>query len=99
MGRDTSSQWAERVRRWRAGGLTAREFAAQEGVNRHTLWHWAWKLGRGGGTPAFIEVVGTPEVRVDGGIEIVVRETVRIRVMGSFDAAVLRQVIAALEAR
>jgi hypothetical protein len=79
--------------------MTAREFAAREGVNRHTLSHWAWKLGRARVAPAFIEVIATPEIRGGGSIEIVVRETLRIRVSGAFDAAVLREVVAALETR
>jgi transposase len=99
MGRETLIVWAERVRRWRASGVTAREFAVQEGVNRHTLSHWAWKLGRARVAPAFIEVIATPEIRDGGSIEIILRETLRIRVSGAFDATVLREVVAALEAR
>ena len=44
-GRDV---WAKRVARWRESGLTAKEFAAETGMNVHTLAHWAWKLGAGG---------------------------------------------------
>ena len=62
----TREEWAWRVTQWRRSGLTAREFAARIGVNRHTLAHWAWRLGassRGSarGVPAtrFVEVVGT----------------------------------------
>jgi len=36
------------VSRWRESGLTAKEFAAETGMNAHTLAHWAWKLGAGG---------------------------------------------------
>jgi hypothetical protein len=44
-GRDV---WAKRVSWWRESGLTAKEFAAESGMNAHTLAHWAWKLGAGG---------------------------------------------------
>jgi hypothetical protein len=46
VGRDV---WAKRVSRWRESGLTAKEFAAETGMNAHTLAHWAWKLGDAGG--------------------------------------------------
>jgi len=37
-------EWEERVRRWRASGLSAREFASQEGVGESTLGLWSRKL-------------------------------------------------------
>ena len=42
--------WKERVGRWVRGGLTAEEFAQEEGVRPATLRHWKWQLradGRG----------------------------------------------------
>jgi transposase-like protein len=36
------------VERWQASDLTAKEFAAEIGVNPRTLSHWKWMLGRGG---------------------------------------------------
>lgn len=93
-------QWAERVERWRASGLTAREFAAREGINRRTLTYWSWKLGRERrARPAFIEVEPPAPPQDQGCIEIVVRDSVRVRVSGAFDPAVLQRVIAALEDR
>lgn len=99
MTRQTKAEWAERVRRWRACGATAREFAARERVNERTLRWWGWRLQReGSAPPAFIEVT-RPAVDGDSKIEIVVRDGVRIRVSGAFDAELLRRVVAALEAR
>jgi hypothetical protein len=57
------------VARWRESGLTAKEFAAETGVNAHTLTHWAWQLGgrakpaprlaaRRPARPKWIEVIG-----------------------------------------
>jgi hypothetical protein len=40
--------WAKRVERWQASDLTAKEFAAEIGVNPRTLSHWKWMLGKGG---------------------------------------------------
>jgi hypothetical protein len=96
MKRATRNEWMERVRHWRASGLTAGAFAAREGLSASTLLWWSSKLKRDGrGTATFIEVVPTPTE--PGYIEVVVREQVRIRVSGAFDAAVLRRVVAVLE--
>ena len=37
----------ERIRRWQESNLTAKEFAAELGINARTLTYWKWKLGRG----------------------------------------------------
>jgi hypothetical protein len=47
-------------------------------------------------SPGFIEVAPP---RAKGSIEVVLGERVRIRVSGTFDAELLRQVVAALEGR
>ena len=72
MGRDGREVWAKRVERWRESGLTAQEFATETGVNKNTLVHWSWKLGRaddaGPVAPSkkatWVEIVGVtpPEV-------------------------------------
>lgn len=72
MARETRSIWTKRVERWRTSGLTARQFAAEIGVNAGTLTFWKWKLGseargerRKGGRPptapaaTFVELVPT----------------------------------------
>lgn len=43
---DTKSTWRQRVASWRASGLTADEFAAQQGVVAGTLKWWASRLKR-----------------------------------------------------
>ena len=71
-GREGREVWSKRVARWRESGLTAKQFAAETGVNPHTLTHWAWRLGGGQGkgrraaakrpraaeAPEWIEVIG-----------------------------------------
>jgi hypothetical protein len=37
-------EWRTRVERWRDSGLTAREFAAETGINAGTLQFWSYKL-------------------------------------------------------
>ncbi len=45
--RGNREEWAKRVERWRASGLTTAEFAAELGVNPRTLTYWKWLLGKG----------------------------------------------------
>jgi transposase len=44
MARDGREVWAKRVERWRESGLTAKEYAAEVGLNPNTLTHWGWRL-------------------------------------------------------
>jgi hypothetical protein len=92
------TEWRDRVERWRASGLSAEEFAREEGVKAGTLRHWAWYLGRqrekASERSAFVEVVTTVSSRE---LEIVVRDEVRIRVPPDFDEATLRRVLAIME--
>ena len=102
MARGTRAEWAERVRRWRASGLTAREFAAQHRLKRSTLVWWSSALARASRAgPPFVEVVRPPQGAApdDGLLEVVLRDGLRVRVSGSFDPAVLLRLLAALEAR
>jgi transposase len=46
MGQDTRELWLKRVERWKDSGLSAREFAAEVGINAQTLSYWRWKLGK-----------------------------------------------------
>jgi hypothetical protein len=99
--RESREQWRERVAQWRTSGLTAREFAARNKINAHTLRHWAWQLGRETGdvtslarVPALIEVHARPAA--DDRFEIELGDR-RVRVPPSFDADALRRLLAALE--
>ena len=44
MDRTSREEWAKRVERWRDSGLTAAEFAAELGINAHSLSWWKWRL-------------------------------------------------------
>ena len=44
MGRESREVWEKRVARWRDSGLSAREFAAEVGVNAGTLGWWSSRL-------------------------------------------------------
>ena len=100
----TRQQWAERVRRWRASGLTARAYAAREELNPSTLRWWSSQLNRAMPTPGrFVEVplptTPAPAPAEPGLIELVLHDELRIRVSGNFDPSLLRRVLAALEGR
>ena len=45
MARASRADWAKRVERWKDSGLTAKEFAAETGLNASTLSYWKWRLG------------------------------------------------------
>ncbi len=44
MGEAAREIWAKRVERWKDSGLTAKEFAAELGINAHSLSWWRWRL-------------------------------------------------------
>lgn len=41
------AQWAKRVERWKESGLSAKEFAAELGINARSLSWWRWQLSKG----------------------------------------------------
>jgi hypothetical protein len=45
MERVSREEWAKRVERWKDSGLTAAEYAAETGINAHSLSWWRWQLG------------------------------------------------------
>jgi hypothetical protein len=96
MKRESRTQWAARVARWRASGLRAADFAAREGVKANTLRWWASACNRlACRRPAFIEV-SVPVPALGGRVEVVLPDGMMIRLSGEFDAAVLRRAVAAL---
>jgi hypothetical protein len=111
MARESREVWAKRIERWRASGLTAEEFASEIGVKGNTLRHWSWVLGRrrcaSGAGPAkraasrevaFVEVATPASERASvEPLEVVVRDSIRIRIPAAFDADALRRVIAVVE--
>ena len=46
--RTSRAEWLDRVRDWKAGGLSRREYASSAGINPSTLSWWKWKLSREG---------------------------------------------------
>src|SRR5690606_14860943 len=57
MARATREEWARRVGRWKASGLSASAFAAREGLNAGTLSWWSSQLrAEVRPRPAFVDV-------------------------------------------
>ena len=103
----TAAVWAERVRAWRASGLSATEFARPEGYRGKTLSWWGSELKRrervkSSAAPkvAMARVVRRPSARSAAGDEAicVVIGGAQITVRRGFDAALLRAIVGALGA-
>lgn len=98
----TRAEWAGRVARWQAGGLSAKAFAAREGIDAKLLGWWRWRLGCGASSeseraPRFVEMqvidaVPAPS-RAPGPVEIVLGNGRVVRVAPGFDAATLERVL------
>jgi transposase-like protein len=91
------------------GGLTAEEFAQEEGVRPATLRHWKWQLradgrGRREGRrreAKFVEIV-TPQRTERGegeGFEVQLGNGTRVRIPQLFDGDGLRRLLEILEGR
>ena len=109
VARVSRAEWAKRVARWAASGLTAEQFGAKHGVNARTLAYWKWVLRKeaegssprrdkpaegGPGSPSFVEL--RPSAR-DTRIALELRDGRRLLVPGDFDADGLRRLLDVLE--
>lgn len=109
--RASRDEWRKRVDRWKDSGLTAKEFAAETGINAGTLQFWRYKLMRG--TPAsarrrarraaasivssLVEVRPAPAAE-ETRFEIELGNGRRVRVPLVFDATTLRSLLSVLDA-
>ena len=63
--------WQQRVRAWRASGLSAPRFAQREGLQVRSLYHWSWQLGADIGTEQRIEkITPSPEIPHSSFVEV-----------------------------
>ena len=99
----TESKWVERVREWRAGGLSAPEYARGREFEASTLRWWASRLDRGA-LPA-APAKPRPQVRMARIVRrsgpaadaLTVRVgAARVEVRPGFDPELLRELVAAL---
>jgi transposase len=105
-------EWRKRVARWKSSGLTAKEFAAEVGINAGTLQYWQYKLKYGDrldkppqpGTrsdaivASLVEVPAPAVSMVDQRFEVELGNGRRVWVAVGFDAEALRRLLAVLEA-
>jgi len=100
--RETQEVWQKRIERLRAGDLTDTEFAAELGVNVHTLRAWKYRLSdskapkpaaRPARKPTFVELPRPTATEGEAALEIIAGAGVRIRVPVGFDEATLLRVL------
>jgi hypothetical protein len=101
MARKTAAEWSKLVERWRRSKLTAREFAAREGIAPSTLAWWKWRLGskterRSQVAVVPVEVVPVRAPTTETSVEVVLGNVV-VRVRSGFDAQTLGRVLDVLE--
>ena len=107
MSRTSQTEWAKRVERWRDSGLTAKEFAAETGVNASTLAYWSWRLRASrskrpasGSSPSrsrFVELTpSSVPVTSPAMLELVLGESIRVRIPSGFDEETLARVVRAV---
>lgn len=97
MTQTTRTKWAERVKRWKASGQSAETFAEGAGFKPGTLRWWSSELKREAPS-MFVDATSLVSSAADTALVLEVG-AVRIRVSHGFDATLLREVLAALEAR
>lgn len=105
-------EWRRRVERWKDSGLTAKEFAAETGINAGTLQFWQYKL-KGGARPtkrsrprppadtilsSLVEVRAPVTTIADQRFEIELVNGRRVRVAAGFEPTALKTLLAMLEA-
>lgn len=97
------AEWAKRVARWEASGLSAAAFAARERLAAKSLVWWRWRLRASPSVPTaspldFLPVrvvrTGTARPSTAAPIEIVLPNGRVVRVPVGFDEAELERVLA-----
>ena len=109
--RASCDEWRKRVDRWKDSGLTAREFAAETGINAGTLQFWRYKLRKGEPVSARRRATGAKNPILSSIVEVrpaVATEEMRfeidlangrrLRVPAAYEASALKALLAILEA-
>ncbi len=98
--RRTPEQVAQIVREFHESGLTRAEFAKRVGVHPTTVGYWLRDHPAETRKPELIPVrlkQGGPEVSIGAGIEVIVRDDLRIRVEPGFHRETLLDLLATLQ--
>jgi hypothetical protein len=107
--RASRDEWRKRVERWKDSGLTAKEFAAETGLNAGTLQFWRYKLKKSDAVvprrrspvvaPAVSSIVEVAPARAaaEPRVEIELRNGRLLRVPATFESSALRALLAILD--
>jgi hypothetical protein len=111
--RTDREEWAKRVARWKDSGLTAKEFAAELGINPRSLTFWKWRLGKpsepasklsaasvknGGGSPArTLPLIELAQSTAPMRFELELSGGRRLAIPVTFDPDALRRLLAVLD--
>jgi hypothetical protein len=105
-GRRSRADWVDEVKRYRASGLKAAEYAASRGLHAGTLCGWVSKLGKGAEAereePRFLPVrvgsggAGGASTR-PAEVEVTLRNGWRVRVAGDLPPEGLVELLVLLE--
>jgi transposase len=109
--RTSREEWRKRVERWKDSGLTAKQFAADTGINAGTLQFWSCKLKRGDRkvrksrkltatltASSVVEIHPTSKAARDISFEIELVNGRRVRVGPGFVPETLKVLLAVVEA-
>jgi len=113
--RTARAEWAKRVERWVESGLTAKEFAAEVGINPRSLVFWKWQLKRDARvtttgadarprraprrTAAKVPMIELRPSISETRIELELSGGRLLKIPSNFDVESLRQLLAVLETR
>ena len=91
-------QWWQRIREWRASGLSVRAFCARRGLAEPSFYAWRRVLQqRATEGPAFVPVQVLADAAPASALEVILSNGRTVRVAAGFDAATLRQLVTVLE--
>jgi hypothetical protein len=109
MARETEETWGKRIERWAESGLTAKEFAAEIGVNAGTLMQWKYRLAAKARRPiavaerpkaeaVFVEVKPGAQAEPaspdpQSPFELILTNGAVLRIPAQFDVATLRRLL------
>jgi hypothetical protein len=94
--------WKERVERWAASGLSAREFASREGLRKERLFYWKRRVRES--VAVAVAGVSFAKVAIEAArpeptrepLEVVTRSGHTVRVGAHFDEAALLRLLTVL---
>jgi len=109
--RANRDEWQKRVERWNESGLSAKQFAAETGINAGTLQFWKYKLKKQSAeapraarrrapspTVSSLVEVRPMSVGADNRFEIELNNGRRLRLPATFDADTVKALVVVLEA-